>query len=163
MKYLSLLTLLLIFACSSDRKTKKEAIATDSESTDMVEQIPEPAKDTLPIAEDAIPLISGQELNLEALGREIDLSIDISELSLSDVRLLRNAFAARQGYCFMQADLRGAFSTTSWYDERMETRYWEEEEEGKEVTPISYTEEEEAFIARLKEREARLKARNFLP
>ena len=99
-------------------------------------------------------------IDVEQLNKKIDLKMDVSRLSLSEVRVLRNAFAARQGYCFMNADLRGLFSATSWYDEKMMERF-DLEESGKNVKPISYTPAEQAFIAKLKAREDELRADNF--
>ncbi len=107
-------------------------------------------------------------IDVEKLNKTIDLNMDISQLSVSELRVLRNAFAARQGYLFMSSDLRGIFSATSWYDKVMNKRFWAEEgydEEGNALTqkpaPISYTKEEQAFIARLKAREDELKQQNF--
>ena len=109
-------------------------------------------------------------LDVEKLNGKIDLNQDISGYSLSDLRILRNAFSARQGYCFMNADLRGIFSSTSWYETVLEKRFWDSEEyteEGEKNTkrnrmaPISYTKEEQAFMAKLKAREDELKASNF--
>ena len=109
-------------------------------------------------------------LDVEKLNGKIDLNQDISGYSLSDLRILRNAFSARQGYCFMNADLRGIFSSTSWYETVLEKRFWDSEEyteEGEKnnkrnrMAPISYTKEEQAFIAKLKAREDELKASNF--
>ena len=98
------------------------------------------------------------KLEVEKLNGEIDLKQDITGYSLSDLRILRNAFAARQGYCFMNADLRGIFSTTTWYDSLMEKRFWIEEEQqyGERdedtptIAPISYTDEETSFINKIK-------------
>ena len=87
--------------------------------------------------------------------------MNIDTLSLSDIRILRNTFAARQGYCFMRADLRAIFSTTSWYEKRMEERYWAEEE-GKNIKPISYSKEEQAFIDKLQQRENELLLQNYI-
>ena len=56
-------------------------------------------------------------INVEKLNRSIDFNMDISQLSVSELRVLRNAFAARQGYIFMSSDLRGIFETTTWYNE----------------------------------------------
>ena len=109
-------------------------------------------------------------LDVEKLNGKIDIKQDISGYSLSDLRILRNAFSARQGYCFMNADLRGIFSSTSWYDTVLEKRFWDSEEYDEmgeknarrnKMAPISYTKEEEAFMARLKAREDELKANNF--
>ena len=107
-------------------------------------------------------------IDVEKLNKPIDLNMDISPLSISELRVLRNAFAARQGYCFMSSDLRGIFGATSWYNKVMEKRFWEEEgydEDGNTLTqkpaPISYSKEEQAFMARLKAREEELKQQNF--
>ena len=99
-------------------------------------------------------------INVDALSGDIDLGMDISQLSLSDIRILRNAFAARQGYCFMKADLRAVFSTTSWYEEKMEDRWWKEEE-GENIAQISYSQKENSFINKLKRREKELAANNY--
>lgn len=40
---------------------------------------------------------------------------DLSGLSGSDLRILRNAIYARHGYIFKSADLRNYFSSFSWY------------------------------------------------
>jgi len=101
------------------------------------------------------------KLILESLKDSFNLNMDISDLSLSDIRLLRNSFAARQGYCFMKADLRGLYSTTSWYYDRMEDRFWAEED-GKEIAPIAYSDEEMKFITKLRDRENELMAKNFI-
>ena len=87
-------------------------------------------------------------IDVEQLNKKIDLSMDISRLSVSELRVLRNAFAARQGYCFMNADLRGIFSATSWYDDIMNKRFDYEGTE-KALKPITYTPAEQAFIAKL--------------
>lgn len=55
-------------------------------------------------------------LDIEQFIRPIDTRMDISQLSLSELRVLRNAFAARQGFVLKDADLRHIFSQTSWYD-----------------------------------------------
>ena len=39
-------------------------------------------------------------INVEKLNGKIDTNMDISQLSLSELRVLRNAFAAQQGYAF---------------------------------------------------------------
>lgn len=95
---------------------------------------------SLPAFEDGI--------DVEPLNAPVDFDMDISKLSLSDIRILRNSFAAKQGYCFMSADLRAIFSTTSWYDKVMEERFWAEDA-GEGIEPISYTDKEKAFIEKL--------------
>ena len=56
-------------------------------------------------------------IDVEQLNRNIDTDMDISQLTLSELRVLRNAFAARQGYPFVSSELRCLFSATSWYDD----------------------------------------------
>ena len=99
----------------------------------------------------------GSRIDVEALGSHIDTSMDISGLSLQDLRILRNAFAARQGYCFTDYALRAVFGHTSWYDSLMYERVVGEAGE----KPITYTKDELAFIDRIKAREAELKAQNY--
>ena len=99
----------------------------------------------------------GSKVDVEALGSRIDTGMDISAMSLQDLRILRNAFAARQGYCFADYALRAVFGHTSWYDSLMYERVVGEAGE----KPITYTKDELAFIDRIKAREAELKAQNY--
>ena len=99
------------------------------------------------------------KIDVERLNKQIPTNIDVSQLSLSEVRVLRNAFAARQGYCFMSGDLRSIFDATSWYGQVMSDRFWNEEE-GK-AKPITYTDAEKAFMQKLKDREEALKKENY--
>ena len=102
-------------------------------------------------------ILTGSRLDVESLNGHIDPKTDISKLSLSDLRILRNAFAARQGYCFMDYAMRSVFSHTSWYDSLLWKRYDSDEADA----PLKYTAEETALIERIKTREAELRARNF--
>ena len=107
------------------------------------------------------PILPGRgKLNLEAMLKKIDTNMDISNLSLSELRVLRNAFAARQGYAFMTAELRSVFEGTSWYDSLMMAR-WEKEMELSKELPLKYTPQETAFIKRIQAREKELMAKNF--
>ena len=101
---------------------------------------------------------TGSKIDVEALGSHIDTGMDISGLGLQDLRILRNAFAARQGYCFTDYALRAVFGHTSWYDSLL----WERYDGSLTDKPIRYTKAELAFIDRIKAREAELKARNFM-
>ena len=114
--------------------------------------------------------IEPSKLDVESFINGIDTQQDISELSLSDCRILRNGFAARVGYPFRDAYLRGIFQTTTWYDS-LQWVFWEDPRYIKEVEPIEnepwrdefyrsvkddaikYTDEEKAFMEKLKERE----------
>ena len=48
-------------------------------------------------------------LDVEQFIRSIDTKMDISHLSLAELRILRNGFAALQGHIFMGATLRNNF------------------------------------------------------
>ena len=104
------------------------------------------------------------KIDVEMLNKKIDLNMDISKLSINELRVLRNSFYARQGYPFMMSDLRSVFNQTTWYYDTMWGR-WELEDmaayKGKEVPEYKFTKEEEAFMARLKAREDELKKHNF--
>ena len=122
--------------------------------------------------------IEPSKLDVESFINGIDTQQDISELSLSDCRILRNGFAARVGYPFRDAYLRGIFQTTTWYDS-LQWVFWEDPRYIKEVEPIEnepwrdefyrsvkddaikYTDEEKAFMEKLKEREEELMKHNF--
>ena len=53
-------------------------------------------------------------INVEKLDKGLNLNMDISKLSLSELRVLRNAIPARKGYVFTSSDLRKIFESTSW-------------------------------------------------
>lgn len=130
-------------------------------------------------------------INVEKLRGPIDLGMDISQLSISELRVLRNAFYARQGRAFEDADLRAIFSTTTWYEDTMFGR-WERDElrqsklveaylkrKGKTertATDADWTEAwkncgfksvypltrgQQAFVKKLKDREVELLGQNF--
>jgi len=62
-------------------------------------------------------------LDVEQFIKPIDTRMDISRLSLAELRILRNAFAARQGFALKDADLRHIFMQTSWYDSLVWNQY----------------------------------------
>ncbi|SFO69906.1 DUF3160 domain-containing protein [Prevotella sp. tf2-5] len=97
-------------------------------------------------------------IDVEQLNKKLPLNINVDNLSIAEIRILRNAVSARQGYCFMNGDLRGIFGATSWYTQKMEDRFWKEEN-GK-AAPIKYTAAEQAFVQKLKKREDFLKTKN---
>jgi len=147
--------LLFLFSCSDTENKKKDEPESTSVKTEET-SIQKEKKVTL-----QNDVIKNGVLDIEKLSEPIDVDIDISSLGLSDIRILRNSFAAKQGYCFMKGDLRYTFSATSWYDEKMKKRYWAEEA-GEAIDPISYTKEEIGFIEKLKKREEELKRQNLI-
>ena len=153
------------------------ALATPAPDTIAADAAPEPAPRR------PITLPGAGHINVETL-RDFDLDMDISRLSLAELRVLRNAIAARQGYAFQSEDLRSLFSTTSWYDSLMLAR-WERVEESFEqhpvnwealgdedyrvtyarqhdkYVPLQYTAAEQRFVVRVCQREALLAQQNF--
>ena len=130
-----------------------------------------------PKEEDAASIVP-TKLDVESFIDSIDITQDISQLSLSDCRILRNGFAARVGFPFRDAYLRGIFQTTTWYDS-LQWEFWDNPRYIKEVQPIegeswrdefyrsvkpdyiTLTADEKAFIEKLKKREAELLKHNF--
>ena len=117
-------------------------------------------------------------LNVEQLKDSIDYNMDVTGLSLSDLRVLRNAPLARQGFPFKDSYIRGVYESTTWYDSLM----WKFDENAdfntvkerdgeswrdfyyrasEETGLVKYTEEERNFIERLKTREEELRIQNF--
>ena len=117
-------------------------------------------------------------IDVEQLINGIDYDMDVTALPLADLRVLRNAPAALRGYPFKDAYLRGVYGTTTWYDsltwkfdeavsyegvkerenEPWRDYYFRAAEEGG---LLKYTDEELAFMKRLKEREDELLKLNF--
>ncbi len=111
------------------------------------------------VAQTVLPItLPGKgNINVENLRGPIDTNMDISQLSLCELRVLRNSFAAKQGYLFKSSELRQVFNTTSWYDSLAWDRYDYEDQR----PPVSYTPAETSFINKLKAREEQLKKQNF--
>ena len=63
--------------------------------------------------------IPPSQIDVEKLLDSIDYDIDVSGLSLADVRTLGNAPAAQRGLPFMDSYIRGIYSATTWYDSLM--------------------------------------------
>ena len=131
-----------------------------------------------PPKEETSMWVQPSKLDVESFIDTVDISMDIDELSLSDCRILQNAFAARVGFPFRDAYIRGIYQTTTWYDS-LQWIFWDDERYIKEVEPIEgepwrdefyrsvrddaikLTPEQRDFIERLKVREAELMKHNF--
>lgn len=120
-------------------------------------------------------------VDTELLNKKIDLQQDVSQLNLTEVRVLRNAFFARAGYPFKDSFLRGMFSSTSWYDSLM-MEFDGDTENFRELTDaeqekynwreayyvsikdsaVKLTPQEQAFIKKLQAREKELLTQNFV-
>ena len=120
--------------------------------------------------------IPPSQIDVEKLLDSIDYDIDVSGLSLADVRTLANAPAAQRGLPFMDAYIRGIYSRTTWYDSLMmvfdDNMQGVDPKEGeswrdaymrsiKEHDMLKYNDVEKAFIQRMEAREAELKKQNF--
>ena len=118
------------------------------------------------------------QIDVEKLLDSIDYDMDVSGLQLSDVRLLRHAPAAQKGFPFKDAYVRGVYGTTTWYDSLM----WQFAEQAhfddvkmkdnepwrdfyyraaQETGLLKFSDQEQAFINRLQEREKELMKANF--
>lgn len=126
----------------------------------------------------SVVTVAPSQIDVEKLLDSIDYDIDVSGLSLADVRTLRNAPAAQRGLPFMDAYIRGIFAQTTWYDSLMwqfdgkvETAGIESKEDEswrdfyyrvvEEKNLLDYSDQEKAFIQRMKEREEELMKLNF--
>ena len=114
--------------------------------------------------EEKTPLIlhGAGKINVEKLKGKIDTQMDLSKLNLAELRAIRNAFAARQGYPFKDATLRALYNTTTWYNDALWDVSEKEETTGKKFSP-RYTKEQLAFTERIRAREAELQKLNFKP
>ena len=102
------------------------------------------------------------KINVEKLKGKIDTQMDLSKLNLAELRAIRNAFAARQGYAFKDATLRALYNTTTWYNDVLWNTSEKEETTGKKFSP-RYTKEQLTFTERIRAREAELRKLNFKP
>ena len=106
-------------------------------------------------------------IDVERLKDNLDLNMDVSQLSLYEIRVLKTALEARQGKCIMESELRGLFDQTSWYREiAVNKNSYEFDEKTQEMNligpKISFTPQEQAFLDKLNEAENQLKGNNML-
>ena len=123
-------------------------------------------------------VVGPSQIDVEKLLDSIDYNMDVSGLSLADIRTLRNAPAAQRGLPFMDSYIRGVFAQTTWYDslmwafdEKVETAGIESREDESwrdfymrvvdEKKLLNYSDEELAFIKRMQAREDELRKQNF--
>ena len=122
--------------------------------------------------------IPPSKIDVEKLLDSIDYDMDISGLSLADVRTLRNAPAAQRGLPFRDSYIRGIYNATTWYDslmwkfdEKVESSGMDSKDDESwrdfyyrvidEKNLLNYNDQEKAFIKRLQEREEELAKQNF--
>ena len=128
----------------------------------------------------AVVSVPQSQIDLEKLIDSIDYDMDITGLSMGDVRTLSYAPAATRGFPMKDAYVRAMYETTTWYDslmwafEEKESGYMEKipMKEGEEwydyydraineANVLGYSEKELAFIKRLQAREEELTKLNF--
>ena len=126
----------------------------------------------------AVVTVPPSQIDVEKLHDSIDYDMDVSGLSLADVRTLRNAPAAQRGFPFKDSYIRDIFLTTTWYDSLMYAfddnlpygEYQSKDDESfydfyyrmiDEANIMKYTDQEKAFIKRMQAREEELKEQNF--
>jgi hypothetical protein len=147
--WLMMASLALATGCGS----KEEKSGDDSSKTTTTDSASDSA-----MAADWAPL----EQQLMESG-DIDLKMDVSGFALWQLRILRNVIPARQGYLFMESDLRAWFGQTKWYNKAMEDRWYGECEESglPKKPPIAYSSDEAAFMERCKLREEQLRKEHY--
>ena len=126
----------------------------------------------------AVVSVPPSQIDVEKLIDSIDYNMDVSGLSIADVRTLRNAPAAKRGYPFKDSYLRSIYHTTTWYDSLMTELDmklpWDkivskEDEDWRdyyyrvidESKMMDYSAEELDFMKRLQTREEELSKQNF--
>jgi hypothetical protein len=126
----------------------------------------------------AVVTVPTTQINVEKLLDSIDYNMDISGLSLADVRTLRCAPDAQRGLPFRDSYIRGIYLSTTWYDSLMyefdEHLPWDKykikDDESfygfyqrmiTDADVMKYTEQEKDFIKRLEAREEELRKQNF--
>ena len=113
-------------------------------------------------------------IDVEQLNRRVNLNQDISQLSLTELRVLRNCFYAREGFPFRDAFLRGLFQCTSWYDSVVDVRWTKVDKlvssykrddyyKADAKVPLKISQAEHAFMNKLLAREKELMSQNFKP
>ena len=123
-------------------------------------------------------VVGPSQIDVEKLLDSIDYNMDVSGLSLADIRTLGNAPAAQRGLPFMDSYIRGIYAQTTWYDslmwafdEKVETAGIESREDESwrdfymrvidEKNLLNYSDEEKTFIKRMQAREKELLKENF--
>jgi hypothetical protein len=96
------------------------------------------------------------------LPQSIDLQQDISNLSLQDLRLLRNYPYALHGLYFMEADLNAFFkANTKWY-ESLVYKLWDDDNMPLDYKDAKLNTEQKAFVDKIDQRIEELKQTNFV-
>ena len=96
------------------------------------------------------------------LPESIDFQQDISNLSLQDLRLLRNYPYALHGLYFMEADLNAFFkANTKWY-ESLVYKLWNDDKMPLDYKDVKLTSDEQVFVDKIDKRIQELQQSNFI-
>jgi hypothetical protein len=144
---------MLLFASCSGNKQASESDAKDEEVSVVTSASPVEPQKWEALSEIILKDPDG-----------LDLNMDLSGFTLWQVRILRNVIPARQGYLFMESDLRSWFQESEWYNTRMEARWYGECEYSgeKKQPPIAYSSEEAGFMDRCKKQEELLRKEMYI-
>ncbi|UII19414.1 DUF3160 domain-containing protein [Fulvivirga ligni] len=152
---------LMLAACGSDNKKEQQ-----NKEDSLVVIKDEPASIAPEIEEQEGEFLGwnfGSYDSLREALHPFDLNQNLDGKTAHQLRILRNTIPARYGYLFMKSDLRGYFYDKPWYRNLMESRWYGDCENSglQPAPPIVYTNEEIAFMDRVKKREAELRNENF--
>lgn len=159
-----LLILLFILSCGSEKKdsskketTKSTTETSKSEQKKEVKKKKKPSKYLGKLVADEImapydTMIFKEYYGTRHLPPEFNFNIDVSELTLEEIRLIRNEIFARKGYLFNNAVLRGYFNGEKWY----QPPWWEED------YTIELNKEEQNFVSKCLAKEKELAKENYV-
>lgn len=100
-------------------------------------------------------------VNQTNLPQKVDLSVDVSNLSLEELRLYYNYVYAVHGMHFNEADLYAFFNAnTRWY-QKLLYALWEKDKMPESYADVKLSEEERSFLDKIEKRIKQLKANNF--
>jgi hypothetical protein len=160
LNYFSILLLIAAIACSTKSSEIKDVASQSPEDKDLT--TPELKENVVDDEWRTWDTVAYEELRSKL--PTFDLSQDLSNKSLEELRILRNTIPARYGYLFMNADMRYYFYHQPWYKALMEARWYGDCEESglKKAPPIVYSAEENAFVEKVKKLETEKLKQNYI-
>jgi len=115
------------------------------------------------IAQENSVIVPGNgNIDVEQFISGVNTDMDISNLSLYELQVLKYAPGARQGINIKEAEIRNIYLKTNWYYEKASNRYFSSMDDNVKMPPVKYTEKEKQFISRVEKREKELLKNNFL-
>lgn len=144
------LAISLLVSCSS--KKNDNATTPDTPSADNYTVVEAPSQPDMPLN------IGGKFLNIASLPQDLNLEMDINDLSYQELRLLRHYPYARHGMWFLEADINRFYcNKAEWYaplcEDAAASNDWNELTDYKDV---KLTDDEQRFVERIDRRIADL-------